>query len=105
MSTLAPSPQGLTTQQAQAQLAQHGPNVIYQPHPISLLGIAREEVAGPMILLVILTGVLYSFLGALTDAITIFVVIVVLIASEGVTQYPAQLAHPALAPLAAVKCS
>ena len=103
MSTLATSSEGLSSQQARAQLDKFGPNEIYQPHKISMLGIAREEVAEPMILLLILTGVIYSFLGALSDAITIFAVIVLLIYSEVLTEYRAKVAIDALQKLAAVK--
>jgi Ca2+-transporting ATPase len=96
-------PPGLNAQEAKALLAKYGPNEIYKPERISFLGIAREELGERMIQLLIVTGILYSILGELRDAITIFLVIGTLLMAEVWTEYRAQTAIGALAKLSAVK--
>ncbi len=103
MSTQTSLFQGLSTQEAMAQLQAHGPNEIYKPEQVSFWGIAREEVTEPMILLLIFTGIVYSFLGELRDAITIFVIIATLLLSEVWTEYRAKAAIDSLKKLAALK--
>src|SRR5579859_6639524 len=103
MNNVAAVREGLSSQEAQAQREKHGPNEIYRPAPISFLGIVREEVAEPMIILLIVAGVVYSLLGELRDAITIFAIIVVLILSEVFTEYRAKSAIAALQKIAALK--
>jgi Ca2+-transporting ATPase len=94
---------GLTTEDAGRRLETVGPNEIYRPERISFLGILREEITEPLILLLIVTGVVYSFVGELRDAITIFVVIVLLVLAEVWTEYRAKTAISALAKLSAIK--
>ncbi len=103
MSATATINEGLSTQEAASQLAKTGPNEIYKPQKISFWGIAREEVVEPMILLLIFVGIVYSFLGELRDAITIFAVIILLLLSEVWTEYRAKVAIDALKKLAALK--
>ena len=69
---------GLTDQEAAQRLDKYGRNVLVQQREIRFLGILREEITEPMILLLIAIGVLYSILGSLTDALTIIVIIIVL---------------------------
>jgi Ca2+-transporting ATPase len=89
MSAQISLPQGLNAQEARTQLAKYGPNEIYKPEKISFLGIAREEVTEPMILLLIFAGIAYSVLGELRDAVTIFVIITILVLTEVWTEYRA----------------
>jgi Ca2+-transporting ATPase len=94
---------GLTTEDARRRRLSAGPNEIYRPERISFPGILREEITEPLILLLIVTGVVYSFVGELRDAITIFVVIVLLVLAEVWTEYRAKTAISALAKLSAIK--
>jgi P-type Ca2+ transporter type 2C len=103
METTTKMLQGLSAQEARAQLQKYGPNEIYKPGPIRFLDIVWEEVREPMMLLLIATGVLYRILGNLGDAITIFVVIILLVLSEVVTEFRAKKAISALQEIAALK--
>ena len=51
---------GLSQAEAQRRLEQVGPNQFVKPLKISFLGIAKEEVVEPMILLLLIVGVLYT---------------------------------------------
>ncbi len=94
---------GLTSDDAARRVHEVGPNETFRATPISFLGIVREEITEPMILLLIVTGVVYSFVGELRDAITIFVVIVLLVLAEVWTEYRAKLAISALEKLSAIR--
>ncbi len=94
---------GLTSRQAQEQLAKVGPNEIYKPNPVRFFDIFIEEIQEPMMLLLLVTGILYSILGNLGDAITIFAVIILLILSEVVTEFRAKKAISSLAEIGALK--
>ena len=67
---------------------------------IRFLGILREEITEPMILLLIAIGVLYSILGSLTDALTIIVIIIVLVLAEVWNEYRAKRSIASLKQLA-----
>ena len=56
---------GLTDQEAAMRLNQYGKNSLVEEKERRLLGIPREEITEPMILLLIVVGVLYSILGRL----------------------------------------
>jgi P-type Ca2+ transporter type 2C len=73
---------GLTAEEAQSRLASVGPNHLFTPAPVSVWSIAFKELKEPMILLLLVVGVVYSFWGGRGDAITIFVVIFMLVAVE-----------------------
>ncbi|HQG31241.1 MAG TPA: cation-transporting P-type ATPase, partial [Deltaproteobacteria bacterium] len=75
-------PSGLTDEEAARRLEQAGPNRITRPKKISFLGIAREEITEPMILLLLAVGFFYSIWGRLEDALTIFIVIILLVLAE-----------------------
>ena len=81
---------GLTDQEAAARLNQVGKNTLVEEREIRFLGILREEITEPMILLLIAVGVLYSILGSLTDALTIIVIIVILVLTEVWNEYRAK---------------
>jgi Ca2+-transporting ATPase len=94
------SEKGLTEQKAAARLSRYGENRLVQQQEISFLGILREEITEPMILLLIAVGVLYSLLGSLIDAATIIVIIVILVLAEVWNEYRAKRSVAALRQLA-----
>jgi P-type Ca2+ transporter type 2C len=91
---------GLTDQEAEIRLNQYGKNSLVEEKEIRFLGILREEITEPMILLLIAIGVLYSILGSLTDALTIIVIIIVLVLAEVWNEYRAKRSISALRQLA-----
>ena len=99
--SLAVNPEkGLTDQEAAIRLSQYGKNSLVEEKEIRFLGILREEIAEPMILLLIAVGVLYSILGSLTDALTIIVIIIVLVLAEVWNEYRAKRSISSLRQLA-----
>jgi len=81
---------GLTSAEAEKRLKEFGPNEIFVRKRVSFLETFRHEVTEPMILLLIFVGVVYSIWGALTDAITIFSIIFVLVFVEVYNEYRAK---------------
>ncbi len=94
---------GLSEAEAEKRLQQFGPNRLVEPQRLSFLGIAKEEVTEPMILLLLVVGVVYTIFGSLQDALTIFSVIFVLVFVEIWNEYRAKKAISALSELAAPK--
>ena len=94
---------GLTAAEATARLAQVGPNRLFTAAPVRFWAIAAEEIREPMILLLLGVGVLYSVWGGLGDAITIFVVILLLVGAEVFNEFRAKRAIGALERLSAPK--
>jgi Ca2+-transporting ATPase len=93
---------GLSTEEAQRLLETTGPNELYRPKPVRFWDIFLEEIQEPMMILLLITGVIYSILGNLGDAATIFVVIFLLVLSEVVTEFRAKRAIASLADIAAL---
>jgi Ca2+-transporting ATPase len=91
---------GLSDEEARGRLATFGPNRLREEKHEGPLDVFWEEVREPMVLLLIATGVLYGVWGKLTDALTIFFVIVALVASEVFNEYRAIRAISALRTLA-----
>lgn len=94
---------GLTEAGAGERLAKYGPNRIIKPREVSFLGIVAEEITEPMILLLLFVGAVYSFWGKLEDALTIFVVIILLVLAEVWNEYRAKKAIASLSKIAAPK--
>ena len=94
---------GLSQVEAERRLEQVGPNQFVKPQKTSFLSIAKEEVTEPMILLLLVVGVVYTAVGSLQDALTIFSVIFVLVFVEIWNEYRAKKAISALSELAAPK--
>lgn len=91
---------GLTDQEAAQRLKKYGKNSLVEERQIRFLSILREEIAEPMILLLIAVGVLYSILGSLSDALTIIVIIVILVLAEVWNEYRAKRSIASLRQLA-----
>ncbi len=94
---------GLTSEQARQRLAEDGPNVLFAPKPLRFLSILWEEIREPMILLLLFVGVVYGVTGKPEDAITIFIVIVLLVLAEVANEFRAKSAIAALTEIAAPK--
>ena len=92
---------GLNPEEAQARLARFGPNRLFTPAPVRFWAIASEEIREPMILLLLVVGVFYGLWGGLGDALTIFVVILLLVAAEVGNEFRAKRAIAALERIAA----
>jgi len=92
---------GLTSGEARERLLKSGPNQVFKPAEISFFGIARHEVTEPMILLLLVVGFFYSIWGKLEDAITIFIVIVLLVFAEVYNEFRAKKAIASLEKIAA----
>ncbi len=94
---------GLTEQEAREQLRKSGPNRITSRDEITFLGIAKEEITEPMILLLLAVGIFYTILGNLSDALTLYAIIATLVIVEIANEYRAKKAILALAHLAEPK--
>ncbi len=73
---------GLSTTEAQQRLARSGLNRLHAEKHESLWEAFLEEVREPLILLLLLTGVLYGIWGELSDTVTIFAVILIVVSTE-----------------------
>lgn len=91
---------GLSTGEARERLGRSGPNRITRPYEITFLGIAKEEITEPMILLLLAVGVFYTILSSLNDALTLYAIIIALVLVEIANEYRAKKAISSLAALA-----
>lgn len=73
---------GLDEAEARRRLTASGPNQLQEEKREGLAEVFLEEIREPMILLLLGTAVLYSVWGKLTDALTIFGVILALVGAE-----------------------
>jgi len=87
---------GLTDQEAAQRLGKYGLNRLVEERETRFLGIFKEEVTEPMILLLIAVGVLYSVWGNLTDSLTIIAIISILVMVEVWNEYRAKRSIAAL---------
>ena len=94
------SKMGLSSSEAERKLTEFGLNQVSKPYEISFLGIAKEEVTEPMILLLFGVGFFYSIWGKLEDALTILAIILVLVFVEIWNEYRAKKAISALSRMA-----
>jgi Ca2+-transporting ATPase len=94
---------GLSSAEAEQRLRETGPNLLTKPYTVSFLDIAKEEVAEPMILLLLAVGIFYTIFEwpHVEDALTIFSVIFVLVLVEIWNEYRAKKSISALSVLAA----
>jgi len=91
---------GLSEDSAKSRLASAGPNRIVQERPQPIWREFVEELREPIILLLIVTGILYAFIGGLEDAIVILAVIVTLVSVEVLNERRAAKAMLSLSRLA-----
>ncbi len=94
---------GLSSGEARERLSKFGLNQIFKPARVSFFGIAKHEVTEPMILLLLIVGFFYSIWGKPEDAITIFIVIVLLVLAEVYNEFRAKKAIASLGKIAAPK--
>lgn len=87
---------GLSPDEVTRRLKQFGANRLVRERTITFLGVFREEVTEPMILLLLSVGVFYAVWGELRDVITIFAVIAALVCTEVFTEYRAKKSISAL---------
>ncbi len=87
---------GLATVEARQRLKKFGANRLTQPRAITFWGVFKEEFTEPMILLLLVVGLVYSFWGERRDAITIFIIIATLVFVEIGTEYRAKKSVAAL---------
>ncbi len=78
-------------------------NRITSRREITFLGIAKEEITEPMILLLLAVGVFYTILGNIGDALTLYAIIATLVFVEIANEYRAKKAISSLARLAEPK--
>lgn len=97
------SERGLDGAEAAERLAAAGPNLPVRPEEEPWYDDLVEELTEPMILLLLAVGVLYALFGERRDAVTIFVVILIVIGAEVVNEWRAKRAIAALASLRAPK--
>jgi Ca2+-transporting ATPase len=94
---------GLSEQEALEHLEKSGLNRITSRREVTFLGIAKEEITEPMILLLLAVGVCYTILGNLNDALTLYAIIATLVLVEIANEYRAKKAISSLALLAEPK--
>ncbi|HEX9413320.1 MAG TPA: cation-transporting P-type ATPase, partial [Ktedonobacterales bacterium] len=86
------APSGLTAAEVERRLATSGPNRLRAERRESLVEEIVEELREPMVLLLLATGVVYAVVGGLTDALTIFAIILVVLGVEIFNERRAQTA-------------
>jgi len=91
---------GLSETEAKERLAQVGPNGLTAEKKVSFWEEFFEELREPMVLMLLVTGVLYTIWGQLSDAITIFVIIFTLNTVEVVNEVRSKKAIASLRKLA-----
>lgn len=77
---------GLTEQEAEARLARVGRNTLGEEPKEAFWKEFFEELRQPMVLMLLVTGVLYTVWGELADAVTIFAIILTLNTVEAVNE-------------------
>ncbi|MBI5765728.1 cation-transporting P-type ATPase [Candidatus Falkowbacteria bacterium] len=94
---------GLSSNEVKLRFIKFGPNIIFKPEKVSFLGIAKQEIFEPMILLLFVVGFFYSIWGKLEDAFTIFAVIFLLVLAEIYNEYRAKKAIASLEKISSPK--
>jgi Ca2+-transporting ATPase len=94
---------GLSEFEAKKRLTEFGLNQLSKPHEIKFFDIVKEELAEPMMLLLMVVGLVYSFWGKIGDAVTIFVIIFIMIFVEVWNEFKAKKAIAALSKIATPK--
>lgn len=92
--------EGLTQAEAKERYAQMGSNTLLAEKKESFWKEFLEELREPMVLMLLVTGVLYALWGEITDAVTIFVIILTLNTVEVVNEMRSKKAIASLRSLA-----
>lgn len=87
---------GLSTEQAQKRLAEHGPNVIIEKRRRSLLSILLGQFADFMIVVLLLAALISGFIGEPQDTIAILVIVLLNAIIGSVQEFRAERAVAAL---------
>ncbi len=90
---------GLDEATVQQRLAHFGPNRLAEAKQETIWQVFLEEIREPMILLLLVTGILYSVWGNLADALTILCVILLLVGAEVFNEYRSKKAIAGLSKL------
>src|SRR5262249_44364856 len=92
-STAAAPPQaGLTTAEARARLDQYGPNEPVPRHGWSFFGELLSFFSNPLVLILLLAAAASLLLGQRTDAIIVFVMVLISVAINFTQTYRSQVA-------------
>jgi len=91
---------GLSGDTAKQRLEVVGPNCLEEERQVTFWKVAKEEVAEPMILLLLAVAILYALWGELRDAIAIFLIIAGISCVEIFNEYRAKAAIASLQRLA-----
>ena len=67
---------GLTTAEAAARLARHGPNRLAESQQASVLALLLEQLRNPLLVILLLGAVISLLTGHMVDAVAIFVIVV-----------------------------
>jgi Ca2+-transporting ATPase len=92
---------GLSTEQAQKRLAEHGPNAIIEKRRRSLLSILLGQFADFMIVVLLLAALISGFIGEPQDTIAILVIVLLNAIIGSVQEFRAERAVAALRKMAA----
>jgi Ca2+-transporting ATPase len=87
---------GIATKEAEDRLRKFGENKLVEEEHVSFTRELKEEITEPMILLLLVVGVLYSVWGSLSDAATIFTIIIILVLVEVYNEFKAERSIDAL---------
>ena len=101
MQQLKSSLTGLSTEQAQKRLAEHGPNAIIEKRRRSLLSILLGQFADFMIVVLLLAALISGFIGEPQDTIAILVIVLLNAIIGSVQEFRAERAVAALRKMAA----
>jgi Ca2+-transporting ATPase len=98
---------GLDPDEAARRLAEHGPNELAPSEPSSPLGLVREALTEPFVLLLLAAGVGAVALGEIRDGLLVLVGLVPIVGADVVTEYRSERAlaelRAAAAPMARVR--
>ncbi len=92
---------GLSAAEAARRLVAYGANRLVSERRLTFWSVLREEVAEPMILLLLAVGVIYALSGEVQDAVAIFLIIAGITLVEVYNEYRAKAAIVALQRLGA----
>ncbi len=101
MQQLESSLTGLSTEQAQKRLAEHGPNAIIEKRRRSLLSILLGQFADFMIIVLLLAALISGFIGEPQDTIAILVIVLLNAIIGSVQEFRAERAVAALRKMSA----